>query len=91
LPDFPPVRRRTEEPDLAGTAERPSVASAPPPVGGAHTGPLGNAAGEQGDENRLAELLAENGVEPAAGGRRRRRYREDGESDDVLARVLGLG
>lgn len=40
--------------------------------------------------NRLAEILAENGVSPVAGGRRRRRYREDGDgSDDVLARVLG--
>jgi hypothetical protein len=40
-------------------------------------------------DNRLAEILAENGVTPATGGRRRRRYRDDGESDDVLARVLG--
>ncbi|MCW2699715.1 MAG: hypothetical protein JWQ45_1250 [Blastococcus sp.] len=86
VPDFPPVRRRVEDPDAAGTAERPSVAPGPPPVRGAHTGPMGNA----GEENRLAELLAENGVEPSSGGRRRRRYREDGESDDVLARVLGL-
>ncbi|MDP5184020.1 hypothetical protein QOZ88_15385 [Blastococcus sp. BMG 814] len=38
---------------------------------------------------RLAQILAENGATPASGGRRRRRYREDGESDDVLARVLG--
>ncbi|RBY83460.1 DUF6779 domain-containing protein [Blastococcus sp. TF02A-30] len=39
--------------------------------------------------DRLAEILAENGVTPAGGGRRRRRYREDGDSDDVLSRVLG--
>ncbi|MGY2001978.1 DUF6779 domain-containing protein [Blastococcus sp. SYSU DS1024] len=39
--------------------------------------------------DRLARILAENGVSPASGGRRRRRYREDGENDDVLARVLG--
>jgi hypothetical protein len=43
------------------------------------------------NDNRLAELLAENGVSPSTGSRRRRRYREDGEPDDVLARVLGLG
>jgi len=35
---------------------------------------------------RLAQILAESGVTP---GGRRHRYREDGESDDVLARVLG--
>jgi len=40
--------------------------------------------------NRLAEILAENGVSPAAaGGRRRRRYRDDDDADDVLSRVLG--
>jgi hypothetical protein len=39
--------------------------------------------------NRLAEILAENGVTPATGGRRRRRYRDEDQSDDVLARVLG--
>jgi hypothetical protein len=38
--------------------------------------------------NRLAEILAENGVSPATGGRRRRRYRDEDVSDDVLARVL---
>ena len=38
---------------------------------------------------RLADLVAESGLTPPSGGRRRRRYREDGESDDVLARVLG--
>lgn len=37
---------------------------------------------------RVAEILAENGVSPASGSRRRRRYREDDETDDVLARVL---
>jgi hypothetical protein len=36
----------------------------------------------------LARILAENGVTPPTGGRRRRRYRDDGEPDDVLARVL---
>ena len=42
-----------------------------------------------GTEKRLADILAENGVAPPSGGRRRRRYREDGDTDDVLARVLG--
>lgn len=36
----------------------------------------------------LARILAENGVTPPSGGRRRRRYRDDGEPDDVLARIL---
>ena len=43
----------------------------------------------QDPSDRLAQILAENGVSPSSGGRRRRRYREDGQSDDVLARVLG--
>ena len=43
---------------------------------------------EPTQESRLAEILAENGVSPATGGRRRRRYRDEDGSDDVLARVL---
>jgi hypothetical protein len=75
--DLAPVRRR---PDEAGssTAERP-VASANQPAPGA-----------PGTDGRLAEILAENGVSPATGSRRRHRYRDDDEPDDVLARVLGL-
>jgi hypothetical protein len=38
---------------------------------------------------RVADILAENGVSPSTGGRRRRRYRDEDEPDDVLARVLG--
>jgi hypothetical protein len=38
--------------------------------------------------NDAARILAENGAAPATGSRRRRRYRDDGEADDVLARVL---
>ena len=38
---------------------------------------------------RVAEILAENDVSPSTGGRRRRRYRDEDEPDDVLARVLG--
>jgi hypothetical protein len=37
---------------------------------------------------RVAEILAENGVTPAPGGRRRRRYRDEDDTDDVLSRVL---
>ncbi len=97
-PESPPV------PDAqARTAERPSPtprtriedrggyrvavpdpAPVPPPADTAVPGP----ATSPGSGNRLAEILAENGVTPAGGGRRRRRYRDD-DSDDVLARVLG--
>jgi hypothetical protein len=82
----------------ARTEQRPAVPAGPPPVriddrGGyrvtvhppqppAHPGP-------STEGNRLAEILAENGVTPTTGGRRRRRYRDDDEADDVLARVLG--
>jgi hypothetical protein len=38
---------------------------------------------------RVSEILAENGVNPPTGSRRRRRYRDDDTSDDVLSRVLG--
>ncbi|TKJ20029.1 hypothetical protein A6V29_09500 [Blastococcus sp. CCUG 61487] len=84
-----PQRRRSDQPavpatadDQATTTERPRPAPVPPvPTTGPATAP--------GTEKRLAEILAENGATPPSGGRRRRRYREDGESDDVLARVLG--
>ena len=46
-------------------------------------------ASSTGSGDRLAEILAENGVSPATGGRRRRRYRDDDDADDVLSRVLG--
>jgi hypothetical protein len=36
----------------------------------------------------VAEILAENGVSPSTSGRRRRRYRDEDDADDVLARVL---
>lgn len=41
-------------------------------------------------EKRLADILAENGG-TASVGRRRRRYRDEDEPDDVLARVLRNG
>ena len=88
--DAGPRRRRTDEPAqpplppaAAPTTEHPAAAprwSEPQPAD-AGAGP--------DTADRLARILAENGVSPASGGRRRRRYREDGESDDVLARVLG--
>jgi hypothetical protein len=36
----------------------------------------------------VAQILAQNGGGPATGGRRHRRYREEDQPDDVLARVL---
>lgn len=65
--------------------EAPSVAYSAPAPPAPTAGPVTS----PGSGGRLAEILAENGVSPAAGGRRRRRYREDGDSDDVLSRVLG--
>jgi hypothetical protein len=73
-PDSAPVRRHGDDLDPS-TAERPLVGDGTAPTQ---------------DAGRLAEILAENGVSPSTGSRRRRRYREDGEPDDVLARVLGL-
>jgi hypothetical protein len=70
-----PVAQR-ERPPVPGPAAPASVAAAPAPA-------------EEDSAGRLAELLTESGLTPPSGGRRRRRYREDGESDDVLARVLG--
>ena len=95
----PPRSRRTDEdappPDVDDllTTERPAAAPhggpgyplAPPPVPGA----VGD--GSSG-HTRLEEILAESGVSPATGGRRRRRYRDDeGPQDDVLSRVLRGG
>jgi hypothetical protein len=75
--DLAPVRRRVDEAG-SSTAERPVASGNPPP------------SGDSGTDGRLAEILAENGVSPATGSRRRHRYRDDDEPDDVLARVLGL-
>ncbi|WP_091444812.1 DUF6779 domain-containing protein [Geodermatophilus poikilotrophus] len=72
-----PVARR-ERPPVPGPAAPAPVAAAPAPA-------------EEDSARRPAELVAESGLTPPSGGRRRRRYREDGESDDVLARVLGRG
>jgi hypothetical protein len=101
-PEVPPRRRRSDDaeqadPAAAPTTQRPAVLSGPPPVGvgdraayrvPARPEPPDGSPGRAQDK-RLDEILAENGVSPASGGRRRRRYRDEDESDDVLARVLG--
>jgi Domain of unknown function (DUF6779) len=92
LPDLPPLRRRSDDPGAESTAERPLVTAGAVPAASIDTGPVGRPAPDvDGEGNRLAEILAENGVSPSTGGRRRRRYREDGEPDDVLARILSGG
>lgn len=83
-PDGTPRRRRTDEPAVPVHAPASEQPAAPRWAGE----PADHAAGPD-TSDRLARILAENGVSPAPGGRRRRRYRDDGESDDVLARVLG--
>ncbi len=103
VPEVPPLGRRTGKgPGNAGrsaaeprTTHRPAVPSAP--VGSDDRDRHRGAAREQApatapgpaSANRLAEILAENGVSPSTGGRRRHRYRDESEPDDVLARVLG--
>jgi hypothetical protein len=78
MPAVPPRRRSTDlpvapEPDLDARTEQRPVARPEPATAG----------------TRVAEILAENGVTPPSGGRRRRRYRDEDQTDDVLARVLG--
>ena len=88
-----PYRRRRSDDSDAGpstdpaeaiTAERRAPAPTPPFPSYA---PRPEVAPETDGHARLAELLAENGSEPPS-GRRRHRYREDDEPDDVLSRVL---
>lgn len=102
VPEVPPRRRRSGDgladpvdPAVAPTTQRPAVPAKPvvriDDRGGYRVAVREEPAAEpepttQG--NRLAEILAENGVSPAPGGRRRRRYRDEDESDDVLARIL---
>ncbi|TFV73371.1 hypothetical protein E4P39_14755 [Blastococcus sp. CT_GayMR19] len=103
-PEVPPLRRRADDvlpvaevPAEPRTAYRPAVAPGPPSVRIDDRGGYRVAVRDQepatapgsGEGNRLAEILAENGVTPSSGGRRRRRYRDEDEPDDVLARVLG--
>ena len=89
LLDGPSSRPAEESPH---TSHRPAV---PPPVriddrGGYRVAVRDEPATAPGSatEKRLADILAENGVSPSSGGRRRRRYRDEDEPDDVLARVL---
>ncbi|HEX2074722.1 MAG TPA: DUF6779 domain-containing protein [Geodermatophilus sp.] len=92
-PADPPRRRRTDEPEPAPaeqlTVERPVAQRERPPVPGAPSPAPADAAEESPGAARLAQILAESGATPPSGGRRRRRYREGDEADDVLARVLG--
>jgi hypothetical protein len=85
-------RRRTDDSDTgrrtdsaeATTVERRAPAATPPlPTYATRPDP----APETDGHARLAEILAENGSAPPS-GRRRHRYREDDEPDDVLSRVL---
>jgi hypothetical protein len=103
-PSLPPVpqRRRSDDAPFAGpldpasapTTQRPAVPPAKPGVRIADRGGYRVVVREEPEPEpatqgtRVAEILAENGVSPATGGRRRRRYRDEDESDDVLARVL---
>jgi uncharacterized protein DUF6779 len=87
------------DPAGAATTQRPAV-PAHPPIRVDDRGsyrvavreePPAEPPGPPAQEKRLADILAENGVSLATGGRRRRRYRDEDEADDVLARVLGNG
>jgi hypothetical protein len=96
-----PHRRRGDhepgDPAAATTIQRPAVPAHPPirvdDRGGYRVAVReeqpAELPGPPTQERRLADILAENGVSPATGGRRRRRYRDGDEPDDVLARVLG--
>jgi hypothetical protein len=76
--------------DPTALAERPIAQRERPPVPGAAVPTAGAPAPADEDPGRrLAELPTESGLTPPSGGRRRRRHQEDGEGDDVLARVLG--
>lgn len=100
-PEVPARRRRGDEPPedpaAAPATQRPGVRANPPirvdDRGGYRVAVPDERPAEPSrppsQEKRLADILAENGVSPSAGGRRRRRYRDEDEPDDVLARVLG--
>ena len=87
--------RTAEEPAVAAPVARladgpvwswsPDVGPAPPAAA-----PAAPADAHASGHARLEQILADSGVDPAP-GRRRRRYRDDDgpQPDDVLARVLG--
>ncbi|SFC92765.1 hypothetical protein SAMN05661030_1974 [Klenkia taihuensis] len=78
--DSAPTGTEPARPHRRAAPEEPPPAPAQPE----HEPDVFETAGHQ----RLTEILAESGT--TLGGRRRRRYREDdGDGDDVLARVLG--
>jgi hypothetical protein len=97
-----PHRRRSDDaspadavdPAAAPTLQRPAVPPAKPAVRIDDRGGYRVAVRGEPDPppltqgTRVAEILAENGMSPATGGRRRRRYRDEDDADDVLARVL---
>jgi hypothetical protein len=89
-----PYRRRTDEPAAPPPDPARAVTTehrAPRPAQRPPAPPTGAAPGVDAAAARpVADILAETGSRPAV-GRRRRRYREDGEADDVLARVLRGG
>jgi len=88
-------RRRTDDtgperpvdPAQALTTEHRAAAPVPPIRPPVPVSPPRTAAPD--GHVRVAEILAENGISPTGTPRRRRRYREADEPDDVLARVLG--
>jgi hypothetical protein len=98
VPEVPLRRRRSDDdlvdPAAAPTTQRPAVPPAKPAVRIDDRGGYRVRVREEPDPEpatqgtRVAEILAENGVSPSTGGRRRRRYRDEDEPDDVLARVL---
>jgi hypothetical protein len=95
--DEPRDAAGTRTPAEPRTTHRPAVPAGPPPGRVEDRGGYRVAVRPQepatapgaAEGNRLAEILAENGVSPTSGGRRRRRYRDGDEPDDVLARILG--
>lgn len=85
-----PEDRWWDSPAWSGTAEEDRAANDRPPLPAAPQEPAPPAAAAGPGHARLEQILAESGVSPAP-GRRRRRHRDDGEpADDVLARVLGI-
>jgi hypothetical protein len=81
-PAVPPTAARPPVPPLKAPAP-----AAPPTVSTPIAPPSASTSGPPTGSS-VAQILAQNGGGPVTGSRRHRRYREDGEPDDVLARVL---
>jgi hypothetical protein len=94
LSQVSPRRRRGDDdlvdPAAAPTTQRPAVPPAKPGVRIDDRGGYRVRVPEEPDPEPAPQgtRVAENGVSPSTGGRRRRRYRDEDEADDVLARVL---